>query len=236
MEHEMKGNRYVLMGLLAAAGVSTGVSQAANWERCYFGGGASYVETSNQWTTTFIQGDALNDNAGSADGDDTALAIQFGCDVMLSDQWAFGLKLTGNNNTIEASHIYQTGTSPNNVISYKMDDMYAAIGRIGFTMGNQGLLYGQLGYMQTSNYYSDFDAGQFTFDFSRKTHRKGVLIGIGYEHQLNELFSLYAEYNRVDLGDKSILLNDNTTFAIDDYTAKIDQDITLFNVGVNYRF
>ncbi len=232
----MKGNRYVLMGLLAATGVTTGVSQAADWERCYFGGAASYVETSNQWTTTFFQGDALNDNAGSADGDDTALAIQFGCDVMLSDQWVFGLKLTGNNNTIEASHNYQVGTSPNNVISYKMDDMYAAIGRIGFTMGNQGLLYGQLGYMQTANYYSDFDAGQFTFDFSRNTHRKGVLIGIGYEHQMNELFSLYAEYNRVDLGDKSILLNDNTTFAIDDYTAKIDQDITLFNVGVNYRF
>lgn len=25
-------------------------------------------------------------------------------------------------------------------------------------------------------------------------------------------------------------------FEVDDYTAKIDQDMTLFNVGVNYRF
>ena len=72
--------------------------------------------------------------------------------------------------------------------------------------------------------------------FERRTTRDGFTIGVGYEHQMTQEFSFFAEYNYTDFGKKTVLLIDNADFMVDDYRARIDQDVAQFSLGINYKF
>ncbi len=210
-------------------------AQAENtWNGCYVGASASIMESSNQWTTNVFQGEVLNENAGSADADDEAVAIQFGCNFLESDDWVFGAKLTAADNELNASHLYVGGTSADNFISYNTEDVVSIIGRVGFKASDNGLLYGNLGYTQSSHVYTDIAQTPFEFSFRSRESQRGVLIGVGYEHKLSGGFSLFAEYNYTDLGDNNIVLED--LIATSEYRATVDQDLSQFNLGVNFTF
>lgn len=228
-------NKFILLACLWAF---NGMAQDNTWKGCYIGGFAGFTENANQWTTTFIQGEALNQNAGSKDADDTAIGAQLGCDFFEDENWVVGVKIAASDAKLEATHLYQGGTGPLNTVTYKTDDVVSLIGRFGFKMSDDGLLYGQLGYTQTSNSYEDNDVGfNPTIAFSKRLSRSGVLIGVGYEHRLTDQFSLFAEYNYTDLGkERNVNLIDNSSVNIFDYEATFDQDIAQFNLGVNFSF
>lgn len=227
----MKYKTLIFASLLAAQ------SQAADWSGCYVGASASYMESSNQWTTNLFQAQILNQDAGSVEADDTALGLQFGCNFLESETWVFGLKLAASDNTLSASHIYQdpTSTLQDNLLTYQIEDVVSLIGRVGFKASDNGLIYGNLGYTQSSHDYRDMAQTPLVFSFRKRESQRGVLIGVGYEHMLTNDFSLFAEYNYTDLGDNDIDLVDLIA-APTIYNATVDQDISQINVGVNFNF
>ncbi len=212
------------------------IHAAEDWKGCYFGASASYADAANQWQTLFFQGDAENENAGSAEGDDTAIGAHFGCDFYEDEEWVFGAKIAATDNSMTASHLYVGGTGPDNFISYKTDDMVSIIGRIGFKAWDNGLIYANVGYTEASSQYNDDDPSPPVIAFQKNTKRDGLTLGMGYEHMISDRFSVFAEYNQTDFGKKTVLLNDNANFGVDDYQARIDQDIDQFSLGINFNF
>lgn len=227
---------FMPLGALSAALLSLNVyAQDNSWKHCYVGASASFLESDNQWSTNTIQGNVINDNAGSAKGDDTAVGLQFGCNFHESADWVFGAKLAASDNKPDASHLYQGGTGPDNIISYETKDVVSLIARVGFKINDNGLMYGNLGYTQSSNLYQDNATTPLEFSYRKRASQRGLLVGVGYEHKLSNQFSLFAEYNHTDLGDNQILLDDligGTT----DYRATVEQDLSQFNFGVNFSF
>ncbi|MCX7553085.1 outer membrane beta-barrel protein [Marinicella sp. S1101] len=211
------------------------MAQTTDWKGCYAGVSASIVETDNQWTTAVFRDTVRNENAGSDRADDTAAGIQFGCDFYQSDHWVVGAKLTANDNTVNASHLYQGGIGPDNFISYESEDMVSAIIRLGFKASDNGLIYGNLGYTTSKHVYRDNSTIPVEFAFSKRDTQTGVLVGVGYEHMLKNNFSLFAEYNYTDLGENRVSLDDLIAPPTN-YLADVEQDIAQFSIGVNYRF
>ena len=223
--------------LLASLWTVNSQAQDKTWSGCYVGASASFMESSNKWTT-----DVFNDLedtlgfAGSADADDTSASIQFGCNFLESQDWVFGAKITASDNTLNASHRYLTNNeSLDNFLSYETEDVVSIIGRVGFKASDNGLLYGNLGITQSSNVYTDIADTPFDFLFRTRESQRGVLIGVGYEHLISNGFSLFAEFNYTDLGDNGIVLEDLIAPPTD-YRATVDQDLTQFKLGVNYNF
>jgi outer membrane immunogenic protein len=206
------------------------------WQGCYGGFSLTHANSSNQWTTNTFQGEVLNENAGSKDADDLSASVQVGCDLAETEHWVLGLKLSASGNDLEATHLYQGGTSDDNFLSYRTDDVYSLSARAGYKVSTNGLLYGQLGYVHSSHFYHDLEPGLPVFEFNKSLSRNGTQFGIGYEHKLGEHLSLYGEYNWVDYGKERTLLNDLSGFDIDDYVATFDQDLSMFHLGLNYRF
>lgn len=231
----MKNTLLSLLGFTAAFASMIASAQENSWKHCYAGASVSFLETDNQWSTNTFLGEVFNDNAGSANGDDTAAALQFGCNFYETTDWVFGAKIAASDNSPSASHLYQEGRGSDNIISYETEDVVSLIARAGFKISANGLMYGNLGYTQSSHVYQDNATTPMIFSFRKRASQRGLLIGVGYEHKLSNQFSIFAEYNHTDLGDNSILLEDqilNTT----DYRATVDQDLSQFNFGLNYNF
>ena len=226
--------------VLASLWAVNAQAQDNNWSGCYVGASASIMESSNQWTTDIYQGEVLNQNAGSANADDQAIGIQFGCNFLESEDWVFGAKLTASDNDLTASHPYlgvdgSVVTTDDSMIIYQTEDVVSLIARIGFKASENGLIYGNLGYTQSSHVYTDITENPIDFLFRKRESQKGVLIGVGYEHMLSNDFSIFAEYNYTDLGDNNIVLED-LLYAPTEYLATVDQNLAQFNIGVNFSF
>lgn len=207
------------------------------WTGCYAGASASHLETGNKWTTTSFNDEAMNDNAGSANADETSIGVQFGCDFFETEKSVWGLKVMASDAELFAEHSYKIGTSNSNRISYETEDVLSFIGRYGFKVSERGLLYGQLGYVQSDNKYQDNDPlATPAFNFEQRADRDGVLLGVGYEHKFFEHVSFFAEYSFTDFGNDKISLIDTGSSNVSDYQAVINQDLAQFNLGVNYRF
>ncbi|WP_223787392.1 outer membrane protein [Marinicella meishanensis] len=227
----MKKILLLAMGLGAA-----NVAAADDFKGCYLGVSASMADSDYQWRTVFIDGAARDEVAGSESADDTAFGVQIGCDFYETDEWVLGAKLTANDNDLSASHVYINGTGPDNVVSYQTDEIYALVGRVGYKAWDNGLIYGNVGYVQSDNFYRDNDPSPPVIDFQRRSDRNGLLVGLGVELLLSEHFSIFAEYNHTDYDEKEVLLDDTVNFGTFDYRAEIDQDLGQFNLGVNWRF
>lgn len=221
--------------LLASLWLVNAQAQNTDWEFCSVGLSASIMESSNQWTTEVYQGELLNQDAGSVDADDTAIALQLGCNFLETEQWVFGAKLAANDNKLQESQVYEGGVSPDNLLTYQIEDIVSLIGRVGFKSSKKGLIYANLGYTQTSHLYTDITQTPVNFSFRKRESQRGWLLGVGYEHLMSEQFSLFAEYNYTDLGENKFVLDD-LLYAPTEYRAKVDQDISQFNVGINFNF
>ena len=221
--------------ILASVWAFNTQAQKNDWSGCYIGASASILESSNQWTTDIFQGEVLNENAGSADADDEAIGIQFGCNFLESEDWVFGAKILATDNKLNASHLYIGGRGADNFLSYETEDVVSIIGRIGFKASDNGLIYGNLGYTQSSHVYTDTAQTPFVFSFRNRESQRGILLGVGYEHMLSNEFSIFAEYNYTDLGDNNVMLEDLIAPPTE-YRANIDQDLSQFNLGINFNF
>ncbi len=222
--------------LLAIGMTALNVNAQSNHKGCFFGLQASFVEGDHQWQTLFFQDDPYDENAGSASGDDTSIGAQLGCNFYEDEEWVLGAKLATTDHTINASHLYIGGTGFDNFVSYQTDDVISLIGKFGYKLSDKGLVYGNVGYTQASSRYNDDDPSPPVLAFQKSTSRDGYTLGVGYEHRINQTYSWFAEYNYTDFGKKSVLLIDNAEFMVDDYRARIDQDLAQFSVGINIHF
>ena len=65
---------------------------------------------------------------------------------------------------------------------------------------------------------------------SVKQNRTGWTVGAGIEYGITPNWSIAAQYNYIDLGDKDVVFVNNG------FTAKADQELHLATVRLNYRF
>ncbi len=222
--------------LLALGMTALNVNAQDNFKGCFFGLQASFVDGDHQWETLFFQDDPINASAGSASGDDTSIGAQLGCNFYEDQEWVLGAKLVATDHTINARHLYIGGTGLDNFVSYQTDDVISLIGKVGFKLSDKSMVYGNLGYTQASSLYNDDDPSPPVLAFQKSTSRDGYTLGLGYEYRISQTYSWFAEYNYTDFGKKSVLLIDNAEFMVDDYRARIDQDLAQFSVGINIHF
>ena len=66
-----------------------------------------------------------------------------------------------------------------------------------------------------------------------KQNRTGWTVGAGIEYGLSPNWSIAAQYNYVDFGDKDVTFGGAV---VGPFTDKVEQDIHLATVRLNYRF
>jgi outer membrane immunogenic protein len=98
-------------------------------------------------------------------------------------------------------------------------------GRVGMTFDRM-LLYVTGGGAWVRNEFT-YNSGVVD---SVKQNRTGWTVGAGIEYGLSPNWSIAAQYNFIDLGDKDIVFNNNG------FTATADQEVHLATVRLNYRF
>lgn len=226
---------------LLATGIvlfTQGAFAANDWKGCYAGVNLAYGNGDNNATTTFYQGEAINNYAGSADSNGSLTGLQLGCDTTLNDKWVIGAKISAQTSGVDGKHLYQGGTGPSNYLTYKTNDMFGLQGRIGYLLNESSLVYFQTGFVRSEQEYTDTDPDfNPPIELYAKQNHSGWTAGIGFEHQFTEKFSFFTEYNHADFGTKdNIVQEDRGGLGIDDTTLSVEQSLNTFNIGVNYRF
>src|SRR6266853_1664158 len=107
-------------------------------------------------------------------------------------------------------------------------------GQIGYTWNNV-LWYAKGGAAVTSDKYTGLTtATGVAFDSANET-RWGAVVGTGLEFGFTPNWSAAFEYDHIFNGDRNVALTSVTTGALS-RTDRIQQDVDLFTVRVNYRW
>lgn len=211
-----------------------------SWDGCYFGAHGGSANVDNQFVATFFAEEPLNKDIGSVDDSAGIYGLQAGCRMQLDSDWVLGFKLSGSEGDTHAKHLYIEGTSENNYVSYKSENLATLSAQLGYLLSDASLLYMNLGYGQMQMLVQDTDPTYYrgAIFFQNKRTLEDVMLGVGYEYRLSDHWSVFAEYNRIDFGkDRDVPLHDLSNFwDINDYTADISHDMDFFQLGVNFNF
>ena len=136
-------------------------------------------------------------------------------------------------------------TSFSNTQSINADWLLTARGRVGYAITERGLLYATGGLavtnLENKNHFTDTFASVNESGAESKT-KYGWVLGFGYEHALENKWSLKAEYAHVDFGDVSSQSNNLTgftppiAFPTNTFTNRGDLKIDLIRIGINKSF
>ncbi|MFT3806833.1 outer membrane protein [Arenimonas sp.] len=123
------------------------------------------------------------------------------------------------------------------------DDLKTLRARIGYAH-NRSLFYFTAGWAQVDIEIDD--AFTDTYDDARESYsashtQDDWIYGVGYEHDFGNNWSLKAEYLRADFDTVGGTSNNLTTDVDDTWPSSVfthtsDLDLSVFRVGVNYRF
>jgi outer membrane immunogenic protein len=166
---------------------------------------------------------------GAADGCHNADGWLGGGQVgwnMQTGQFVFGVEFSGSWADIGGSHA--SPLTPGDTYHSSVDSILLLTGRVGMTFDRM-LLYVTGGGAWVRNEVQ-YTTGGVTTE-SLKNNRTGWTIGAGIEFGLTQNWSLAAQYNFIDLGDKTLTFVGPTAFS-----ATADQEIHLATVRLNYRF
>jgi outer membrane immunogenic protein len=191
-----------------------------NWTGFYIGahGGGAFGE---KCFTDPILGlsDGCHDNDGWLAGGQVGFNWQTG-------NFVFGVEFSGSAARIDGSHT--TLLLPPDTLQSRVDGIFLLTGRVGMTW-DRILAYVTGGGAWVRDKYDYTTAGLVS---SASEDRWGWTVGAGLEFAFTPNWSIAAQYNYIDLGDKSRTFNGAAgTFAYD-----IDQQLHLATVRVNYRF
>jgi outer membrane immunogenic protein len=216
----------------------------STWTGCYVGGniGAGWQRT----TTT----DVNPSNAGSFSdaGTDTGSGIvgggQVGCDYQFASNWVVGVQGMFDGADVKGSHFAPFAYAGDNTERFaaRTDWFGTLTARIGYAVTPQALLYLKGGVAWVHTNYSDADAsGTIFVPYTGvvSSTRIGWTIGGGGEYRLNQNWSLFAEYDYIGLGSKTLGYT-YTCGAVcgfnDPYFYSEKQNLQTVLVGLNYRF
>ncbi len=195
------------------------VVYAYNWSGFYIGahGGGGWSEK----CFTFIGA-----SDGCHDGDGFAAGGQIGFNYQ-AGQFVFGVEFSGSWADISGSHT--SLLIPTDTYNSEINSILMLTGRVGMTFDRM-LIY-VLGGGAWANEKFEYVAPGVGTSTSDKS-RTGWTVGAGIEFGLAPNWSIAAQYNYIDFGDKNI----NFTGTAGNFTDSVDQQVHLATVRLNYRF
>ena len=146
---------------------------------------------------------------------------------MQPGQFVFGVEFSGSWADISGSH--NALLTPADTYSSEMNTILLFTGRVGMTFDRM-LLYVTGGGAWARNEFT-YTASPGVGTSITKQNRTGWTVGAGIEYGLSPNWSIAAQYNFIDLGDKDVTFGAPTVF-----TASADQELHLATVRLNYRF
>jgi outer membrane immunogenic protein len=194
------------------------VVYAYNWSGFYIGAhaGGGWGE---KCFTFAAASDGCHDGNGAVAGGQLGFNYQTG-------QFVFGVEFSGSWANITGDHVGLL--APFGTYHSEINTILMLTGRVGMAF-DRTLLY-VTGGGAWANAELDYTrpAGVSSADKSRS----GWTVGAGIEYGFTPNWSIAAQYNFIDFGDKSI----NFTGAGLNFNDNIDQQIHLATVRLNYRF
>jgi outer membrane immunogenic protein len=188
-----------------------------SWTGCYLGANAGGAFINNQDSAPTVGGLGSDSPTGFVGGG------QVGCDYQISS-WVFGVQGMFDWADVNGSHSVP-GTG--GFTSLSTDDKWigTATGRIGYTVQPAILVYAKGGAAWTRD---DLSASFVGGSDSATADRMGWTAGGGLEYMFMPNWSVFAEYNYMDFGSKT--LNFPIAGPID-----ATQTIQTATVGVNWH-
>ncbi len=224
------------------------VAPIYNWAGFYIGFNAGGASSHNCWNTTNSLGIVLPaaPNNGCHDATGALAGGQIGYRWQFTN-WVFGLEAQGDWANLKGSNTSLIGTFGNPVTGMfpfanqtKIDAIGLFTGQVGYAWNNV-LWYAKGGAAVTHNKYNGvvqtavgaFPVG-FAFDGATQT-RWGGAIGTGVEIGFAPGWSVGVEYDHLFMGNSSTA-NLITPAGAFDRTERINQDVDMGTVRVNYTF
>ncbi len=231
----------VALVALAAVGSATAADMPVkapapvvyNWSGCYVGGNVGYGRGRNQASAPTLPGVDLGSNTGTG----IAGGSQIGCDYQFGS-WVFGARGMLDWTNVKGSHRpVGPGFTANETLEFKTQWFGTLSGRIGYAVQPQWLAYLTGGAAWVRNSYTDADPTFATpYVGQANATRNGWVIGGGLEYKFQRNWSLFAEYNYIELGGRDVTLFYNTNAVVNPFTYHFKQNLQTILVGLNYRF
>ena len=235
--------RHIASALIAVAGLSLGLGQAAlaadlpqrpvskavpmmvapapTWTGCYIGGniGAAWGRAS---VTDATSGEGLSaTNHGVAGGG------QIGCDYQFAGGFVIGVR-----DMFDATSLKGSGTAPDGtIVDSKTTWFNTLTARIGYAVMPNTLLYFQGGGAWTRANFTLTSGGVQVGEFAN--NKGGYVVGGGAEWMFAPHWSTFLEYNYMNFGTNSSTV---TAVGCGTCTFNSKKDSQNLLVGVNYRF
>jgi outer membrane immunogenic protein len=167
-----------------------------------------------------------------------------GCDYQFASKWVLGIQGMFDGAGVKGSHIVPFAYAETNTDTRvtRADWFGTLTARIGYAVSPQALLYFKGGAAWVKSRYSDADpSGAIYVPFSGHAGatRNGWTVGGGGEYLLQPNWSLFIEYNYVDLGSKNlgfVYTCVGTCDFANPYHYSQKQNLQAVLIGLNYRF
>jgi outer membrane immunogenic protein len=195
------------------------VSYGYNWSGFYIGAHAG-----GGWSERCFTFAGASDGCHDADGWLAGGQVGFN---MQQGQFVFGVEFSGSWADINGSH--NALLTPADTYKSDLNSLLLFTGRVGMTF-DRLLIYVTGGGAWVRDELSYTRPGVGTA--STKQNRTGWTVGAGVEYGLSPNWSIAAQYNFIDLGDKDVTFG--APFV--PFTDKVERDIHLATVRLNYRF
>jgi outer membrane immunogenic protein len=258
----MRNSKFVVSAALAISAVVGAASAAdlpagaytkapvavvpvTSWTGCYAGGNIGGGWAHSRADDTAPGGGGLTDIASN-----TATGVvgggQIGCDLQFGN-WVVGARglFDGANiagsSPLSSAAVASGNWSPTERFGFKTSWFGTLTGRVGYAVQPQWLIYLDGGAAWTRNQYTDSDTSNFfgaPFSGSATATRAGWTVGAGLEYKFLENWSVFAEYDFIELGGRNVsIVYGPTTAGIENpYSYHAVQNFQTVLFGVNYRF
>jgi outer membrane immunogenic protein len=203
------------------------------WTGCYIGANIGYGQADKDY---FDPLEAVNVGSHRADG--IVGGGQVGCDYQ-TGSWVFGIQGMFDAADLTGSHVNPFpyfGIANDFTEHSKVSWFTIVTGRLGYALQPSLLAYIKGGAAWVREKHLETNISQTVPGFvpgSVSVTRTGWVIGGGLEYLLAPNWSVFAEYNYLDFGRKTVTLVYGSTGT---YDYDIKQNVHLGKVGINYRF
>jgi opacity protein-like surface antigen len=217
-----------LIALLAAgAFAASAQAQAPTWSGFKAGITLGASDYTNTWTDTsyFWYGGSLSYSKRQL-----APAIHVGWDNQ-ADSIVYGIELDHSFNSAKTDRVYSTspGNPPEFLKADELKSVTTLRGRMGVALDST-LVYATAGVAKVKADHSLIRTSTPADDFnSFSNDHTGFAYGFGIEHRLNQMFSLRAEYQHVNIPEAS-------AYNANNYKIEVGDEVSTFNFGASFHF
>ncbi len=225
-------------------------ASGTNWTGAYAGVQGGYGFGQNEWPNfeLFIPGGGKSDVNGWLAGFDGGANVQSGVFVFgVEGEWMW----TGIKGGQTVSQNLGAGVTGVSSLNTTIDWLAIASARAGFVVGDRLLVYGKGGVAIASEKHSLDQTetiaglGSAAVDLNGKAVHSGVVGGVGAEYALGGNWSIKGEYDYIRMMGQFFNAAGPETVnappivgqaAVEQPFDRMQQDLHIFKVGVNYHF